>query len=100
MVEHKVAIVIPAFNEEHTIAKVVRSLTGFGTVVVVDDGSEDKTAKIAKENGAVVIYHEKNTGYDSALNTGFNKAFGIKSDAVITIDADGQHDFGLVKEYI
>ena len=100
MVEHKVAIVIPAFNEEHTIAKVVRSLTGFGTVVVVDDGSEDKTAKIAKENGAVVIYHEKNTGYDSALNTGFNKAFGIKLDAVIIIDADGQHDLGLIKEYI
>ena len=70
----KLGIVIPAFNEAITIAGVVNSIKAFGTVIVVDDGSTDETVNIASANGAMVVSHGENKGYEAAINTGFVKA--------------------------
>ncbi len=64
---------------------------------MVDDGSQDKTGKIAKKLGAIVEKHKKNLGYDAALNTGFKKAAKLNVDFVVTLDADGQHKILLLK---
>ena len=96
----RVAIVIPAFNEEKTISRVILGANKYGQSIVVDDGSKDKTGKIAKKLGAIVLAHKKNLGYDSALNTGFKKAAKLKFDFIITLDADGQHKTNLIKKFI
>ena len=61
-------------------------------IIVVDDGSKDDTANIAKEAGATVICHEKNQGYGAAIISLFNFARQQNADVVVTIDGDGQHD--------
>jgi len=86
-------VAIPAFNEEDTIGKVVKtSLEYVDKIIVCDDGSTDKTANIAKQNGAIVISHKKNLGYVAPLTTLFKKAREENVDVMITIDGDGQHD--------
>jgi|TARA_B110000858_G_C17790053_1_gene469380 glycosyltransferase involved in cell wall biosynthesis len=89
---YKLAIVIPAFNEEKTIGKVVESVKEYGIVIVVNDASLDNTMQVAKNSGAIVVNLNENKGYDSALNSGFKKADELNCDGVITFDADGQHD--------
>ena len=96
----KVAIIIPAFNEEDTISNVVRASTKFGTAIVIDDGSTDNTAEKAKKIGAIVISHKINQGYDIALDTGFKKASKLKYNYIITLDADGQHEPKLLQKFI
>lgn len=96
----RVAIVIPAFNEEKTITKVVKAANKFGKSIVVNDGSKDNTGKKAKSSGAIVFEHKINLGYDAALNTGFKKAAILKFDYIVTLDADGQHDPKLIKKFI
>lgn len=92
----KLAIVIPAFNEAATIGKVIknipRKIPGISeiVVVVVDDGSTDKTAEIAEKKGAVVIKHTRNIGLGSAFRTGVNFAISSGTDIMVNIDADGQ----------
>jgi len=89
----KILIVIPAFNEEESIGEVIRQVkTLYPEVLVYDDGSVDKTASIAEENGAMVIRKSRNRGYGSALNTLFQQALVMDVDIVVTIDSDGQHD--------
>ena len=73
MERSEVAIIIPAYNEGHTIGKVVNKLKKFGNVLVIDDASTDQTFKIAKNNGAKVIKNKHNLGYDSSINVGFNE---------------------------
>ncbi|WP_227717229.1 glycosyltransferase [Methanobacterium lacus] len=83
-----VSVIIPAFNEEKTVAhvvSVVKSLPYIGEVVVVDDGSMDQTSKFAEEAGAKVIYHMKNRGKGAAIKTGFKNS---KGDIVVFLDAD------------
>lgn len=92
MARYKLAIVIPAFNEEKTIGKVVESVKEYGIVIVVNDASLDNTMQVAKNSGAIVVNLNENKGYDSALNSGFKKADELNCDGVITFDADGQHD--------
>jgi glycosyltransferase involved in cell wall biosynthesis len=87
-----VAIIIPAWNEEATIAAVVETVRPFGVAVVVNDASTDRTGELAAQAGAVVVTHDKNRGYDGALNSGFERAFGLGAQYFITFDADGQHD--------
>ena len=94
------AIVIPAFNEAKTIGAIVESLLIHGTVIVVDDGSDDDTAMIAKHAGAFVVQHPYNIGYDGALNSGFEKAITLKSEVIMTFDADGQHSVSVIDDYI
>jgi glycosyltransferase involved in cell wall biosynthesis len=84
---------IPAYNEENTIGVVVkRSLLYSDKVIVVDDGSNDNTAKIAKENGATVISHKKNQGYGAAVITLFDRARQENASLLTIIDGDGQHN--------
>jgi glycosyltransferase involved in cell wall biosynthesis len=84
---------IPAFNEERTIASVILEAKKYSDVVIVcDDGSNDLTADIAEELGAVVIRHEKNRGKGWALRTIFETSIKFNPDVVVSIDADGQHD--------
>jgi len=87
----KTAILIPAWNEAATIARVVREVAAFGTPLVVDDGSSDDTGQLARAAGAIVVRHARNTGYDGALQSGFVEADRRGMEAVVTFDADGQH---------
>lgn len=100
MDKHKVAIVIPALNEQETIYSVVQSVKEYGIVIVVNDASKDQTEREANKAGAIVINHNINRGYDGALNSGFLKANELGCEAIITFDADGQHDPLNIKEFL
>jgi glycosyltransferase involved in cell wall biosynthesis len=90
--EHRVCVLIPAYCEERRIGAVVRGLKERGMeVLVIDDGSSDRTEQAAREAGAEVVRHERNRGKGAALNTGFQWAREHGYEAVITMDADGQH---------
>lgn len=86
-------VVIPAYNEEASISDVVRRVVPHcQSVVVIDDGSRDMTSQKAKMAGAVVLRHPVNRGKGFALHKGFAYAMAKGADAVITMDADGQHN--------
>ena len=88
----EITIGIPAYNEEKNISTIIRKLQKITTkIIVCDDGSTDSTAKIAKEMGVLVLQHEKNLGYGSAIRSIFLKAREEKSEFLITLDSDGQH---------
>lgn len=95
----KLAVVIPAFNEEDSVSLVVMRCKEFGEIVVVDDGSKDSTRQMALEAGAHVISHKVNRGYDEALNTGFKYALSLDCDYVVTLDADGQHNPTMIEKF-
>ncbi len=83
---------IPAHNEENTIASVVlKAKDHIDDVLVVDDGSNDNTARLAERAGAKVISHDTNKGYGSALKTIFQHAKQNDVSALLIMDADGQH---------
>jgi glycosyltransferase involved in cell wall biosynthesis len=84
--------VIPAHNEGPRIQPVVQGARPALPVVVVDDGSTDDTAAIAEAAGATVIRQRPNQGKGAALRAGFRHALATGADAVVTLDADGQHD--------
>ena len=88
-----IVVGVPAFNEEHTIARVVLEAQKFASkVVVCDDGSTDYTAKIAESLGADVVRHEKNCGYGASIKSLFMYAHDLNADIFVTLDADGQHE--------
>ena len=88
----RTAAVIPAYNEEKHIGEVVRrTRQKLDDVLVVDDGSADKTAERAREAGAEVIVHEKNLGKGETIKTGLRHWLDRQFDFVIILDADGQH---------
>jgi UDP-N-acetylglucosamine---dolichyl-phosphate N-acetylglucosaminyltransferase len=90
----KVFIVIPAYNEEKKIGHVIKELKSYGykNILVVDDGSKDRTSQISKSLGAFVVKHLMNMGYGGASITGMESAFRLGADIAIAVDADGQHD--------
>lgn len=96
----RVAIVVPALNEAATIGAVLTRIREYGYPIVVDDGSRDATAELARAAGADVVSHPQNIGYDGALNTGFARAAELGFKYVITIDADGQHNPAQLTEMI
>ena len=100
MEAHRLALIIPAFNEATTIEAVVVGSARFGQPIVVNDCSSDSTAQLAHAAGAVVVNHSTNLGYDEALNSGFAKAHELGFNYVITLDADGQHDPALIRRFI
>lgn len=83
--------IIPAFNEATTVRSVIQSVRPFvDRIIVVDDGSNDRTATIAREEGVVLVQHIVNCGLGAALSTGLITARRLGADAAVTIDADGQ----------
>ena len=96
----RIAIVIPAFNEAKTIKSIINKCLKYGTVIVVDDGSQDNTIKKVLETNAILIKNKTNLGYDKSLNAGFKKALVLKKKYVITLDADNQHDPKNLKKFI
>ena len=89
----KVFAVIPARNEEKHIYKVAAKVKKYvDKVIVVDDGSTDKTGEMAKKANAIVLRHLVNLGKGAALKTGCDYAVKNKADVIIAIDADAQHD--------
>ena len=92
-VPQNITVILPAYNEEDSIGSVIL-LTKFyaDNVIVVDDGSSDRTAEIARKAGAEVIIHETNTGKGGALKTGFTAAANLGADIIVTMDSDGQHN--------
>ncbi len=87
-----ILVLIPAYNEAERIAGVIASTKRFFPVLVVDDGSTDETADIASGLGAEVIRQYPNRGKGAALLEGFKYANDNGYEAVLTLDADGQHD--------
>jgi glycosyltransferase involved in cell wall biosynthesis len=90
---NKVFIVIAAYNEEKNIYRVVKNLqaAGYTNIIVVDDGSRDKTYEIAISAGATVLRHIINRGQGASLKTGIDCAVLSGADIIVTFDADGQH---------
>lgn len=102
----KLAVVIPAYNEEETIGSVIRKIRAVefpgleAEVIVIDDGSTDRTAGTARSEGARVIHHVINRGLGGALGTGLETALRAGADVIVTVDADGQHAAGDIARVI
>jgi glycosyltransferase involved in cell wall biosynthesis len=89
----KIFAVIAAYNEARYINQVVKETKKYvGNVIVVDDGSKDKTKEIAEKSKAIVLRHVVNLGKGAAVKTGCDYAVKNKADIIILIDADSQHD--------
>jgi len=88
----RVLALVPAHDEAPRIAAVVREAARHLPVLVVDDGSADGTAAVARAAGADVLEQRPNAGKGAALRAGFRQALAAGYDGVITLDADGQHD--------
>jgi glycosyltransferase involved in cell wall biosynthesis len=91
----KILVIIPAYNEEKSIAAVIDSVKNNlpqSTVLVVNDGSKDNTSKNAGNSGALVIDLPFNLGIGGAMQTGYLYALQNKFDLAVQVDADGQHD--------
>ncbi len=93
MGKQKIIAVIPALNEEKTISEVIRGVKKYvDEIILIDDASIDKTAIIAREEGAVVFSHKQNQGYAKSINDGFASAAERGAKIVLTFDGDGQHN--------
>lgn len=94
----KVVITIPAYNEEKTIGKVLDDMHSVlrkkkynYKILVVNDGSFDNTAKVAKEHDAIVYSHQYNRGLAESFRTEIRKSLELKPDVIVHTDADGQY---------
>jgi glycosyltransferase involved in cell wall biosynthesis len=88
----KISVVIPVYNEAQAIGDLVRGIRNYvpgAEILVVDDGSTDESAKVAREAGAYVWSHPYNVGNGAAVKTGIRLASG---DKIVLMDGDGQHD--------
>jgi glycosyltransferase involved in cell wall biosynthesis len=103
----RIAIMIPAYNEEKYIEGVIKDCSSFGfDIIVIDDGSTDNTVKTVNSLAAdmgdelILIKHPQNQGKGQALITGFD--YVVKNDykGVITLDADGQHDTREIADFL
>ena len=92
MIMEKVIVVIAAFNEEKNLPGVLEKISPDYAVIVVDDGSTDKTALVARNFGARVMPIACNIGQGAALVAGFRAALKGDWDVIVEIDGDGQHD--------
>ena len=88
----EVLVGIPAYNESETITEIVEEVSRHADeVIVVDDGSTDRTQQLAEEAGATVVAHARNLGYGNTLQTIFKEAAKRNAEHLAIIDADGQH---------
>ncbi len=91
----KVLIIVPSFREEKNIFSVISGLREHVPhldILIIDDGSKDRTQEIAANNGVKVLKHPFNMGYGVAVQTGYKYAVKHGYDIVVQIDGDGQHD--------
>src|SRR4051812_6442191 len=92
---HKPLAIVPAYNEERCVGTVVHEIRtqcpDFG-VLVVDDGSTDRTAETAADAGAAVVRLPFNLGIGGAVQAGYQYAYDHGHDLAVQIDGDGQHD--------
>ena len=97
-----ICVLIPSYNEEQAIGRIIRGLKDRYHVVVyvVDDGSTDGTAAIAESEGAVVVKHRKNKGKGASLREGFKHVLKKGFDAVMLMDGDGQHGLEDVESFL
>jgi glycosyltransferase involved in cell wall biosynthesis len=91
---------IPAYQEGPRVAAVVTAARRYLPVIVVDDGSTDDTGAVAAGAGAEVLRQEPNAGKGAALRAGFRHALEAGLEAVVTLDADGQHDPDEIPRFI
>ena len=97
----EIALVIPVFNEEATIKRVIEEASSVvKKIIVVNDCSNDNSGKILKSLPVTIINNQKNLGYTKTLEKGIRKAFASGADYLITFDADGQHNAGDLKKFI
>jgi glycosyltransferase involved in cell wall biosynthesis len=90
-ISHNITVILPAYNEEVSIGSIVLLARRYADrVIVVDDGSSDRTVEVAANAGAEVVVHSLNKGKGVALRTGFEAAEG--ADVIVTMDSDGQHN--------
>ncbi len=95
------AVVIPAHNEGERIGPVIRAAQKHvENIIVVDDGSEDDTARRAEETGATVLRHRVNLGKGAALKTGCEYALQQGAERLVVMDADGQHNPNKIPEFL
>lgn len=97
MTKPRVLVIIPAYNEEKSVGKVIADLRRFCPeydVVVINDGSRDNTAAVARAAGAQVIDLPFNLGIGGAMQTGYLYAYRNGYDIAVQMDADGQHEPG------
>jgi glycosyltransferase involved in cell wall biosynthesis len=97
----KLVILIPAYNEATQIGQLLQKIATMNfSVIVVDDGSNDETAKEAEASGVIVISHNKNRGKGASLETGFKYILNQDFDAVLIMDGDGQHSPNDIQKFI
>jgi len=92
----KVIISIPAYNEEKTLGEVIKEIKEIMgsydySILVVNDGSEDNTAKIAREIGAIVFSHDRRKGLAETFKFEMKKCLELRADIIVHTDADGQY---------
>ena len=94
----KIVVTIPAYNEEKSIGDIIEEIKGVMSskkynyqILVLDDGSRDRTAYVSKKAGAIVYSHPKNYGLAETFNTEMQKSIELKADIIVHIDADGQY---------
>ena len=91
--QENIWVVIPAYNEEKNIIKVIRETKNYvKKIVVVDDGSKDNTYDVAKKQKVIVLGHMTNLGKGAALKTGCDFAIKQGAEKIVVLDADGQHE--------
>ena len=96
----KFIILIPSFNEERSLIKILKKIKNF-KVQIIDDCSEDNTFKILKKFKNIMIHrNKKNIGYEQSLKKGFDLIRNRKFDYIITMDADGEHSSENLKKII
>ena len=99
----RVLVIIPAYNEEKNVSRVIDKIQKIRPgvdVVVIDDGSSDDTAKVAREKGARVLSHCVNLGAGAATQTGYRYALRYPYEFIVQLDADGQHEPQCINDLI
>lgn len=96
----KILALVPAYNESTRVSEVVTGALEHLPTLVVDDGSTDDTASCAESAGAMVLRQAPNQGKGTALRAGFRKALDEDYAAVLTLDADGQHDPAEIPKFL
>jgi glycosyltransferase involved in cell wall biosynthesis len=100
-ISKKILVCIPAYNEAHEIAQIIKKCMEYcAKVVVYDDGSTDKTSDVARNAGATVIRGRNNRGYGVAIRTLFHIAKDEEADVMLTLDADGQHNPAQIQQML